>query len=57
MKLHNTLALLCSVRYAHALLDADALATQYFGNDATWYRDRIPFFESSDKDITDVYYV
>lgn len=42
--------------HVHALLNADALVTQYFGNDAPWYRDRIPFFESSDKDITDVYY-
>ncbi|KAF2828186.1 hypothetical protein CC86DRAFT_445185 [Ophiobolus disseminans] len=32
------------------------LASQYFNNDAPWYRERIPFFESSDKDITDVYY-
>ncbi|KAM0216903.1 hypothetical protein ACHAQD_007622 [Fusarium lateritium] len=29
---------------------------QHFGNDADWYRDRIPIFECSDKSITDVYY-
>lgn len=42
--------------YASAALDADSLAKQYFGNDAAWYRNRVPFFESSDSDITDVYY-
>ncbi|KAH7066845.1 six-hairpin glycosidase [Paraphoma chrysanthemicola] len=56
MRTASVLAFVYSVRQAHALLDADALAKQYFGNDAPWYRDRIPFFESSDKDITDVYY-
>jgi hypothetical protein len=56
MRFATVLPLLCSVRRAVALLDADTLASQYFGNDAAWYRERIPFFESSDKDITDVYY-
>ncbi|KAI1825860.1 six-hairpin glycosidase [Xylaria intraflava] len=41
---------------AQAQLDRDALAQKYFGNDAPWYRDRIPFFEASDANITDVYY-
>jgi hypothetical protein len=39
-----------------AALDKASLATKYFGNDAPWYLDRIPFFESSDADITNVYY-
>ncbi|PYH88010.1 six-hairpin glycosidase [Aspergillus ellipticus CBS 707.79] len=39
-----------------AALDADSLTTQYFGNDAPWYRDRIPLFETSLSDIQDVYY-
>lgn len=56
MRVSSILTILYSIRCAHAVLDADALATQYFGNDAPWYHDRIPFFESSDKDITDVYY-
>jgi hypothetical protein len=56
MRASSILTVLYSIRCAHAILDADALATQYFGNDAPWYHDRIPFFESSDKDITDVYY-
>jgi hypothetical protein len=56
MKSTTVLALLPCIGSAHATLNADALATQYFGNDAPWYRDRIPFFESSDKEITDVYY-
>ncbi|KAI3327100.1 six-hairpin glycosidase [Xylariaceae sp. AK1471] len=41
---------------AQAALDRDALAKHYFDNDAPWYRDRIPFFEASDTNITDVYY-
>lgn len=56
MKAHAALSLLTSVHFAYAALDADALASKYFGNDAPWYRNRIPFFESSDKEITDVYY-
>ena len=52
----SALALLSLVSHVQAALDGDALAKQYFGNDAPWYRNRIPFFESSDKDITDVYY-
>ncbi|KAG9202706.1 hypothetical protein G6514_003958 [Epicoccum nigrum] len=50
------LALSPLVFQVQAALDGDALSKQYFGNDAPWYRNRIPFFESSDKDITDVYY-
>ncbi|KAL6707506.1 hypothetical protein ACN47E_004076 [Coniothyrium glycines] len=46
----------CFAGCIHALLDADVLSAKYFGNDAPWYRDRIPFFESSDQQITDVYY-
>ncbi|KAF2971887.1 hypothetical protein GQX73_g1728 [Xylaria multiplex] len=37
-------------------LNRSALAKQYFGNDAPWYQDRIPFFETSDTNITEVYY-
>jgi hypothetical protein len=37
-------------------IDLDAVAQQRFGNDAAWYRDRIPFFQSSDPLIDDVYY-
>jgi hypothetical protein len=49
-------SLLPIIHHVHGALDADALAKQHFGNDAPWYRERIPFFESSDKEITDVYY-
>jgi hypothetical protein len=56
MRAAGILSLVFLTRGTIAVLDADALATQYFGNDAPWYRDRIPFFESSDKEITDVYY-
>lgn len=37
-------------------LDTQALAQEYFGNDAPWYKDRVPYFECSDSDIQDVYY-
>lgn len=37
-------------------LDPQALAQKYFGNDAPWYQDRVPYFECSDSDIQDVYY-
>lgn len=56
MRTSKVLALVCSLHTTIAALDADAIATTYFGNDAPWYRNRIPFFESSDKNITDVYY-
>lgn len=41
---------------AKRALDTNALADQYFGNDAAWYRDRIPYFEISDQSLQDVYY-
>ncbi|OAN55790.1 glycogen debranching protein [Sphingobium sp. TCM1] len=37
-------------------MDMDAIAARRFGNDAPWYRDRIPFFESADPRIDAVYY-
>jgi hypothetical protein len=37
-------------------LDTQALAQEYFGNDAPWYQDRVPYFECSDSEIQDVYY-
>ncbi len=39
-----------------AAMDMDAIAAARFGNDAPWYRDRIPFFESADPAIDAVYY-
>lgn len=45
-----------SIPQVIAALDRNALAEKYFGNDAPWYKDRIPFFESSDVNITEVYY-
>lgn len=41
---------------AKRALDTDALANQYFGNDAPWYKDRIPYFTCSDSSIQDVFY-
>ena len=40
----------------YAALDTGSLASQYFGNDAAWYANTIPFFEISDQNIQDVYY-
>jgi hypothetical protein len=56
MKLYSSLAFIPLFQLGFAVLDADAIVKQHYGNDAAWYRDRIPLFESSDKDITDVYY-
>lgn len=39
-----------------AALNGTALTQQYYGNDAPWYADRIPLFQSSDSALNDVYY-
>ncbi|USW57870.1 Putative coagulation factor 5/8 domain, six-hairpin glycosidase superfamily [Septoria linicola] len=39
-----------------AALDTAALAKQYYGNDAAWYQNKIPYFEVSDSHIQEVYY-
>jgi hypothetical protein len=44
------------VAAAPAPIDADRVAAKRFGNDADWYRDRIPLFESSDAMLDAVYY-
>ncbi|KAI4930409.1 hypothetical protein J4E85_005036 [Alternaria conjuncta] len=56
MKLCSSLAFIPLFQLGFALLDVDAIVDKHYGNDAAWYRDRIPLFESSDQDITDVYY-
>ncbi|KAF2849117.1 six-hairpin glycosidase [Plenodomus tracheiphilus IPT5] len=56
MKLQVAVALLAYIQSTSGLLDSNALASKYFGNDAPWYLNRIPFFESSDQKLTDVYY-
>ena len=37
-------------------LDTHRIARDRFGNDAPWYEDRIPFFESADPKLDAVYY-
>ena len=39
-----------------AAIDTHRVAVQRFGNDAPWYEERIPFFESADPKIDAVYY-
>jgi len=56
MKLYSSLTFIPLFQLGYALLDVDAIVDKHYGNDAAWYRDRIPLFESSDQDITDVYY-
>lgn len=46
----------CSDKSQDTILDKDALANQYYQEDAKWYIDNIPFFECSDKQIEQVYY-
>jgi hypothetical protein len=41
---------------ATAPLDQAQILSQRFGNDAAWYRDNIPLFESSDPRLDAVYY-
>lgn len=43
-------------RAAPAAIDTQRVARARFGNDAPWYIPRIPFFESSDARIDEVYY-
>ncbi len=50
-----TAALLCAAASPPAL-DTKAIAKARFGNDAPWYENRIPFFESADPKIDTVYY-
>lgn len=56
MKTKIPLGVLLSITAARAALDAKTLATQYFGNDAPWYLDQIPYFESSSNTLDEVYY-
>ncbi|EUC45474.1 hypothetical protein COCMIDRAFT_95335 [Bipolaris oryzae ATCC 44560] len=56
MKLATSLALSSVIHQGLAILDSKAILSKYFGNDAPWYQDRIPLFESSDADLTDTYY-
>ncbi|MBO9557929.1 MAG: discoidin domain-containing protein [Caulobacter sp.] len=37
-------------------LDAHAITTARFGNDAAWYENNIPLFESSDQKLDEIYY-
>src|SRR4051812_18046162 len=50
------LLLLAAPAMARPALDTAGIARAHFGNDAPWYRDRIPFFESSDATLNAVYY-
>ncbi|KAF4547394.1 Hypothetical protein D9617_43g040100 [Elsinoe fawcettii] len=56
MRLSSVTLLGLASEVALAALDTAALGRQYFGNDAPWFANRIPFFEISDKQIQDVYY-
>src|SRR3569833_1181484 len=38
------------------ILPHHQIATQHYGNDAPWYEANIPFFECSDREVTDIYY-
>ncbi|PNS18056.1 hypothetical protein CAC42_4015 [Sphaceloma murrayae] len=56
MRLSTTALVALSGTAALAALDTQGLARQYFGNDAPWYLNKIPFFEISDAKIQQVYY-
>lgn len=38
------------------ILPQGVLATKYFGGDAPWFEENIPFFDCSDPELTQVYY-
>lgn len=46
----------CNKKNDTALPEHQKLAQQYFGEDAQWYLENIPFFECSDTTIEQVYY-
>ncbi|KAL2825778.1 Six-hairpin glycosidase-like protein [Aspergillus cavernicola] len=56
MRSPRIIALTASLLHVASALDAEALTTQYFGNDAPWYLDRIPLFETSVPELQEVYY-
>lgn len=45
----------CSSEKSIAPPDLTPMAAEYFGSDSQWYKDNIPFFECSDKQIEQVY--
>ncbi len=49
-------AMIATPGVAAPAIDRAAVASKQFGNDAPWYQDRIPYFESSDTRLDDVYY-
>ena len=51
-----TVALLIGSAAAKPLLDEHKIATVRFGHDAPWYEYNIPFFESSDPLLNQIYY-
>ena len=51
-----TLVLAGMVAAAGAPLDEQAIAKARFGNDAPWYQNNIPFFDSADPLLNQVYY-
>jgi hypothetical protein len=52
----TVLLIACKDKSSITTIDHSQLATKYYRNDAQWYRDNIPFFECSDKEIEAVYY-
>ncbi|KAL2841732.1 Six-hairpin glycosidase-like protein [Aspergillus pseudoustus] len=56
MRTTNLLGWAAPLLQTATALDAEALTSQYFGNDAPWYVDRIPLFEASISEIQEVYY-
>ncbi|MBL7740836.1 MAG: hypothetical protein JNK14_16570 [Chitinophagaceae bacterium] len=46
----------CKEPTHYPVLDQPKLAAKFFGEDAQWYIDNIPFFECSDSTLEQVYY-
>lgn len=56
MKFAGLLAAAVWVSAPVAAMDSAKVAQHRFGNDAPWYQERIPFFESADPAIDEIYY-
>ncbi|CEH13083.1 glycogen debranching enzyme [Ceraceosorus bombacis] len=61
----STLLLALTLHNAHAsptahlnkrAIDTNAVLARRFGNDSAWYKERIPFFESSDAKLDEIFY-
>ncbi|PWN39618.1 Six-hairpin glycosidase [Ceraceosorus guamensis] len=44
------------MHHVRRAIDTNAVVARRFGNDSAWYKERIPFFESSDAKLDEIFY-